>query len=147
MSFLWGARPLWVLIKYWKFPFFWHLPCDYQRLSDDKECLRKVFCCLSVQYIIVYVRSYCRAQGTIFSILGWTIIEKKMSKMLYMCVTGSFCCTVVITTLQLYASIKNKVKRIEIPQNTVSLQNGPYTTLTVVGSLFQISSTSAFRSA
>ena len=63
-------------------------------------------------------RSHWTAQGTLFSILWWTIMEKNMKKDKYVCMTESLCWTAVINTALWinYTSVKtNWEKNCPIP--------------------------------
>lgn len=64
-----------------------------------------------MQIVTFGVRSYCPAQETVSSLLGWNMMEYGMKKKnVHICMTGSLCCTTEIEgTLSIsYTLIKTK---------------------------------------
>ena len=62
------------------------------------------------------MRSCCIALGTISSHLWWSIMEDTVKKRMYVCMTGSLCCTVKKLTEHCKPTLIEKLKSLKKPQ-------------------------------
>ena len=95
LRIVWKKQRTWTL-KFWMWKRWWNLANYF--LSFSLPIKLRISTSRCKLFHLEWINSivYCITQGTIFSLLGWTIWKILLKKNVYVCKTESLCCTAEI---------------------------------------------------